>query len=344
MLQMKSELVSMMETGRVEDVRVAVQAAIELEHATMPPYLYALYSLGTSNPSIQRTLRGILQEEMLHMLLACNLLNAIGGRPKIHDPAFVPTYPTPLPGTVNSSLSVPLQPFSKWLCEHIFMVIEEPEFPLRFPVLALEGALPPSPTIGVFYARLKESLKPEFFTGNVSRQVTSPEFSMAEDQQQVVDLESAHRAIDVIVTQGEGTADAPFEEPGELAHYYQFAEIVNGRKLIPNPEATPSTPPSQRHIYGGAPITIATGILPLIDNPRSASYAIGTPERAKSDEFNRAYTRMLALLQTAFDGTPSDLQPAIDMMRDDLRPLARELVTLPLGNGRNAGPTFEFLI
>lgn len=50
------------------------------------------------------------------------------------------------------------------------------------------------------------------------------------------------------------------------------------------------------------------------------------------------------MLQTAFDGTPSDLELSINMMRDDLRPLAQDLVRLPLGNGRNAGPTFEFLI
>ena len=31
--------------GDIDGLRAALQAAIELEHATIPPYLYALYSI-----------------------------------------------------------------------------------------------------------------------------------------------------------------------------------------------------------------------------------------------------------------------------------------------------------
>src|ERR1019366_837314 len=125
MLYMKPELFALLGTNKIEDLRTVIQTAIELEHSTMPPYLFALYSLGNSNPTIYSTLREIAVEEMLHMLLACNLLNAVSGTPKINDPTFVPSYPTPLPGTVHGSLIVPLKPFSKAVAENVFMEIEE---------------------------------------------------------------------------------------------------------------------------------------------------------------------------------------------------------------------------
>src|SRR2546421_835393 len=58
--------------------------AVELEHATIPTYLYALYSLQPGgNLKIQSLVRSVVWEEMLHMSLACNVLNAIGGSPVI---------------------------------------------------------------------------------------------------------------------------------------------------------------------------------------------------------------------------------------------------------------------
>ena len=346
MLYMNPELFRLLDTGLVEDVRFVVQKAIELEHATMPPYLYALYSLGASNPAIRTILRSIVQEEMLHMLLACNLLNAIGGTPSIDTPAFVPTYPTHLPGTVNTGLVVPLKPFSKDLVETVFMEIEEPETPLNFPVMALNAVnLPPSRTIGQFYSRLKDRLQtlgPAVFTGDLARQVSTPEFDLAEASQKVTDLPSAITAIDYIVQQGEGTSESP-NLNGELAHYYKFAEIAKGRTLIANPNATPTTPPAERYIYGGDRITIGPGILPVIENPRSANYPAGSPARQASDTFNKLYTKILGLLQTSFNGTPADLPTAISSMRADLRPAARQVMSITLADGRRVGPTFEYL-
>src|ERR1700710_251982 len=78
----------------------ALQRAIELEHATLPTYLYSYYSLGTSNPAIQRLMLSIILEAMLHFALACNILNAIGGSPAIDKPNFIPRFPGKLPGGV----------------------------------------------------------------------------------------------------------------------------------------------------------------------------------------------------------------------------------------------------
>jgi hypothetical protein len=347
---MNQKWMNLLNTNKVEDVRTVVQAAIEVEHATMPPYLYAMYSLGATNPSINDTLRSIVIEEMLHMLLACNLLNAIGGTPRIDSPDFVINYPSPLPGSINSGFCVALKPFSRHVCETVFMQIEDPQHPINFHIQAeagLEAALTPSATIGEFYTKLKASLQPSFFTGTAANQANHYVFQniLSLADQHVTDLPSAIRALDVIMHQGEGTSDNPYEAPGALAHYYRFAELVNG-KLIPNPTATPASPPNKRYVYDGHPIAIAPGILPLVDNPRAANYTPGTPERNAVDACNKVYTKVLASLQRAFSGQPATLDDAVSLMQYDLGDSIRDVMALPDPNqpGKNCGPSFEYLV
>jgi hypothetical protein len=83
-----------------DDLRTALQNAIALEHSTIPPYLTALLTLSGTTDSVtyaQSEITEVILEEMVHMSLACNILNAIGGHPMIADARLVPTYPRPLP-------------------------------------------------------------------------------------------------------------------------------------------------------------------------------------------------------------------------------------------------------
>jgi rubrerythrin len=72
--------------GRIatlESLREHLQWAIELEHSTIPPYLCALYSLDSDrNPEAADVVSSVMVEEMLHLTLAANLRNAVGGRPR----------------------------------------------------------------------------------------------------------------------------------------------------------------------------------------------------------------------------------------------------------------------
>ena len=252
MILLKSEVAANLD-GTLKGVRCALQQAIELEHATLPTYLYALYSLkpGT-NERIARLVLSVIMEEMLHMALACNILNAVGGHPKINKADFIPTYPGPLPGGVESDLQVPLSPFSLSLIECVFMVIEEPEDPLRFPVkLAAEAQ--PQLTIGHFYERIKQAIvdlsKTEnIFTGDRSYQLTHgfPSSELIA----VYDVATASTAIDTIVEQGEGTHTSPLDPQHQPAHYYRYAEILYGKTLVPN-----TTPPPD-FAYAGEPIRV----------------------------------------------------------------------------------------
>ncbi len=81
-----------------DDLITYLKAALRLEHATIPPYLTALYSLhpGSNSPA-WHILRVVAVEEMLHLTLVANVMNAVGGVPNLTEPEFVPSYPTALP-------------------------------------------------------------------------------------------------------------------------------------------------------------------------------------------------------------------------------------------------------
>ena len=340
MIKLKPELFEALDTR--DGLMTALQQAIQLEHATIPAYLYSLYSIKPeSNMEIRELLLSVVTEEMLHMALACNVLNAIGGSPTIDRPQFVPQYPGPLPGSVETGLIVRLAPFSLDLVKNVFMVIEEPETPLHFPIAALAAA--PPQTIGQFYRAISQQIKERrssIFVGDLARQVTNAYWP--DELIKVTDVDSAARAIEIIVEQGEGTSMSPLNLEGEIAHYYRFAEIYNGKKLIPNPNAPSNAPDDQKYIYGGAPIPFdPNGVLPVIENPTASTYPAASQARYACDTFNYTYTSLLKTLHVTFNGSPDRLGNAIGLM-ESLKEQARSLMDIDLGNGKKAGPSFAY--
>ena len=61
------------------------------------------------------------------MLSACNILNAVGGAPRLDHEKFVPHYPGSSPGSVEGQLIVRLRLLSIDQVHDVFMEIEEPE-------------------------------------------------------------------------------------------------------------------------------------------------------------------------------------------------------------------------
>jgi rubrerythrin len=347
MLRLRPELFDDLES--LDGVRTGLQNAVRLEHATIPTYLYALFSLkpGT-NGEIAGLIESIVAEEMAHMALAANVLNAIGGSPSVDDPSLIPTFPGPLPGGVDADLTVHLEPFSKDLVENTFMVIEHPEHPLDFPTLEVEE--PPEETIGTFYTKISKAigeLGNSIFTGDPKRQVTKG-FSAVEVIP-VTDVASAQRAIEIIIEQGEGTSQSPLdpEDPGDLAHYYRFAEIANGHRLVPNPDAGPDTPPDQRYSYTGPVIPFdAGGVYPLPKDPKAANYPEGSLARNLCDTFNYTYTSLLKSLHTVFNGQPDTLPTAIGLMwslQEQFLEMARQPADPKNPHGPVIAPSFEYL-
>ena len=193
----------------IKHLRHDLQIALEVEHATIPPYLCALYSIRDgSNRAASEVIKSVVMEEMLHMVLVANLMNAVGARPRLDYPGFVPSYPSYLPGS-DRSFVVPLLKFSPEALE-VFMRIEKPEPPRERRHPEDEGYS----TIGEFYENIRRHLdelveahgEHRVFPKKYNRLQVTPEYYYggAGAIFPVTDLECAHYAIDEIVEQGEG--------------------------------------------------------------------------------------------------------------------------------------------
>lgn len=327
----------------VLNLRQHIQWAIEVEHATIPTYLCALYSIKEGhNQEIASLIRSIVVEEMLHMSLACNLLNAVGGSPSINHEQFVPTYPAPLPHS-DATFVVPLEKFSLELTENVFLKIECP------------SPEPPKPqtdnwtTIGQFYQGVEEILvglydiyHDDLFCGDPARQVTvQPHHTSLNLRDNPVDsswtgkgdlykisgLAEAKRAVREILDQGEGFNSEIYKDIykdgyGEASHYGKFSEIVNNHKAFPfDPN----------------------GVWPMGANPKMMNYPVGSKARKLCKRFNVAYSQILDRLHQAFNGTPAELDNVvIDMFTLKQKAVALMQVPVPRA-GFNAGPSFEYI-
>lgn len=193
-------------------VHKALQQAVELEHAKIPTYLYALYSLVPGkNDAIAAIIESVVVEEMLHMTLACNVLNAIGGSPEIDKPDFIPIFPGSLPGGVQSELTVQLAPLPMEQLSK-FLEIEEPEDPQVYKSLA--AADDQEVTIGMFYTAISEciaALGESIFVDPPHNQV-GPDLMF--EAVLVTDVATAQQTIEVITEQGEGTGSSLEEVVG----------------------------------------------------------------------------------------------------------------------------------
>ncbi|HEV2864309.1 MAG TPA: ferritin-like protein [Pyrinomonadaceae bacterium] len=332
-----------------EGVQGALQSAIELEHATIPPYLYALYSLDPSdkvggvptNNLISEIIQSVVVEEMLHMTLASNVLNAIGGSPNIDQPGFIPTYPGPLPGGVESELTVSLAPFSSDQLA-TFLTIESPENPL--PIAAALAADAPL-TIGQFYGQIITAIRAlgdGIFVKPPRNQVT-PEVMYGSVV--VTDVETAVRALTVIVEQGEGTSTSPEEVDGggdgddasfggEYAHYYRYMQIKRGKLLVPAPGKTPP------YAYAGNPVPVGN-VYPVPTNPTAAGYS--GAQALANNNFNYTYTSLLSSLHDFFNGeaTADQFYRALGLMMS-LKSQAVGMMSGDTVQGVNVGPSFEY--
>jgi len=318
-----------------------LQNAIELEHSTIPPYLTAMFSLRPGkNEEIARLIHSIVVEEMLHMTIAANILIAINGTPHINKRGFIPTYPGPLPMSIGGKdFTVGIEAFSIPLVQNTFMKIEEPEKPIPVQkVTTFAATVPDFATIGEFYEALKKKLV-EFgdkvFVVPPSQQVL--QWFDAKRLFPIVDVKTANHGIDIIVQEGEGTSADPFQSPGDPAHYYKFGEIAAGRKIVPKPGGG--------YVYGGDPVPFdAAGVYPMKPNPKLADFAPDTQARERAQEFDLAYSSLLNVLHTAFNGHPDRINAAIGLMYE-LKMVAVSLMQTPVGDGSafTAGPTFEYI-
>ena len=327
--------------GSPADALTQLQTAIGVEFGVLPPYLYALYSIrpGTNQPAVQR-IHAVVLQEMVHMCLACNILNALGGDPQLTPQA----YPGPLPGDIGphgASLTLHLLPFSKRAMQQA-MDIEEPEEVPNFPIVHADRrktAAPVAMTIGEFYEALDAYL------------ATLPDQAWTAGRNQIDDKKlfdgqvfavngyaDAHRAITEIVSEGEGSKNNPLDVLNELSHFYRFQEIHRDLVLSKS-GAHPG--------FQWGPSTVGVdwnAVYPAISDPGLHDFTAEpqTAQDAQAD-CNSAYVDLVKALQAAMTGSASTaLDEAVQAMFK-LKAAALHAFTVPLADARTvSGPAFLY--
>lgn len=332
----------------VESLRHHLQTAVELEHSTIPAYLTALYSIkDETNWESAAIIRSVVMEEMLHLILAANVLNAVGGHPSVNHARFVPEYPTYLPHSDKAFL-VHLEKLSTSSIG-TFLQIEQPKPPHARPEAH------DYQTIGQFYeaialALIDLSRDDDIFTGEVSHQVTPEQYYggggeiiVIEGPNRAIKLEKALAALREIVGQGEGVHHSIFDgdhvrfgQEVEPAHYFRFNQIQEGRYYTYTD--TPKSGPT------GAPLAVDwTAVYNMRTDPKMKDYPEGSELYQKAYQFNLAYTALLDNIHDALNGRPALLLEAVPRMYQ-LKYLATALMQMPLpGSDETAGPTFELI-
>ena len=221
--------------------------AAEIEHHLMCCYLYAAFSLKRADPvwtpaqqsavqSWRRSIMSVVFEEMTHLALVGNLVNALGAGPHMGRPAL-PVDAGPYP----AGFVIRLAPFCAATIEH-FKFLERPASealadaqvfqPARSYQRAVpEGRLSPGPrdydTVGALYEVLAASLQAcaaaqgeaALFIGDPGLQVDAS-LAPLPGVTAVTDLASALQAIQTIVTQGEGAGSEHAD-----SHFSRFTRI-----------------------------------------------------------------------------------------------------------------------
>lgn len=311
-------------------LKESLQAAIELEFATIPPYLCAMWTIKMPGSSpVAQSIKEIVYEEMFHFGMVCNMLTGIGGVPKINDPNHVPDYPGPLPGGVNPTLIVPLRGLSKPAVE-TFMAIEYPEDgPLAFLEMVQQYA-----TIGAFYSAIEEA-----FDNLQPALSADKQLAGFLGLKKLLTIQDVKTSIETIKRQGEGTAGSPDDGgPNDLAHYYRFGEIFYEKKFIKDPL-------TGQWGYTGAAIPYPD-VWDMAETPPGGYLPGEVPADVALllQQFDEGFTKMANQLQDAWEnGKQTSLVASAGTMRS-LRPIALNLVQKNIAPGKgNYGPCFRLV-
>lgn len=331
----------------VAQLRNHLHQAAAVELSTIPPYLYAAYSIQTAGysqwaPGLSafRAIRSVVIEEMLHLCLARNLLVAIGGGEQIrfYDEDFVTKYPSPMLHRVPE-LTLGLERCTQQLMRDVFMALE-------MPATADAPAQPDTyNTLGQFYAAIVDGFErlsgPKLWRDpHTDLQYDEAYWNQDGGGKPIVvsDLQSALGAITTIVEQGEGAAPgdedvaltpaSPQLGLDELSHYAKFARIAEGIDEIGETWPVPSNP--ERSQFEG-------------------------PVGSLAELFDAAYCYVLCMIDALYTKSsktrrPGEHSPRYGMERTFiaamgglLYPIGDLLVRQPGSKrGTNAAPAFGF--
>lgn len=367
-------------TTRRDLLHLLSQAA-ELEHSLTCQYLFTAFSLkqdtdpGPSDAQqekIQRWRKQIIDiavQEMLHLALASNLLTAIGGAPYLRRANF------PQAKTYTSlGLRFVLTPFNeetirRYICFELPEDFEPKEgeedwnqrcAEVKAGLLMMALAEPLLPkkleynTIGELYQLIRSGFEDveqvlqakgkTLFIGPPTAQATGiwPELTS------ITDVASAHKAIDLIIEQGEGTPTDQAEN-----HFRWFIKVLE--EYLAELNADPTFQPAWPVIENPLLDLQHTHTLPTQpeEDPQIPHANVITEPLSHDvmEIFGALYEVMLQILSRFFAHSGEDdeqlyiLKSAfLNLMEYALSPLGTAITRLPAGPqypGKNAGPSFE---
>jgi hypothetical protein len=354
-----------------------LRRAILVEHSTIPPYLTALYSIkdGTNIESVN-IIRGVLVEEMLHMILAANVLNAVGGEPSVNEPRFIPSYPLDLTDVLQPNTDDEDSKVLKYLAERAESDDDEADDDghskdvriniLKFSkkaidtFIAIETPEPKGPgtggpitTIGQFYTliihgmeKLEEEAQREgktIFTDDparLARQI-GPEhyYGSGGGAFMVTNLDRARAALGEIICQGEGFKEICYDQSVDLGEYEELGHYFRFMQIKKGHYYAEGDKPGDDPT--GPPLKVDWGaVYNMKPNPKLKDFKGDPGLVALGRSFNETYLQLLDQIQRAFTGEPEALQDAVVTMFD-LKYTAGGLLRVPLGDGSQmAGPVF----
>ncbi|MEA5470609.1 ferritin-like protein [Spirulina sp. 06S082] len=347
----------------IDDLRYYLIQGMAIEHATLPPYLTALYSLKPgANLDAFHIIRAVAVEEMLHLTLAANVFNAVGGNIQgtLTADNFIPTYPTKLP-TGETDFEVNVSKFSPETVQTFLKIERSKEVPEDAPLvlprkhswLRILGLDPTQGfySIGLFYAEvirgmqeLHREMGDALFCGDPNKQIT-PEYyyNGAGEVIPVTDIRSAIRALKVIQEQGEGSRiGAIYDAERELSHYYRFQQLELGQYYVVD-KNNPLESDEPDRPTGGTFTVDWDAVYPVLENAKLEDYPQGTEVYTHAQEFQQAYSQFLAQLEFSFNGHPDKLLPAVGGMFR-LKELANSLIRNPIPgrqDGCHAAPIYR---
>ena len=341
-----------------EQLLYTLTEAAEIEHNLMCCYLYAAWSLKTepdddvdaaTRAEIVKWSRAIIDiaiDEMTHLALVANLMNAVGGVAHFGRPNF------PIaPGMLPAGLVVRLAPFNRDTLQH-FIYLERPEGSAEPDAagfvcvqtyergqhgLRLTPAAQDYLTVGHLYRSVEAGLKAlverhgeaAVFCGDPALQV-GPDTVTLDGLIAITDLQTACQALETIVEQGEGAS-----AHSDTCHFARFVAIRDA--LDARPDLKPAHPAATNPVMRHPPF------------PEGRVWVSREDARGVIDLGNAAYNHMLRCLSQGFAATdPAEkklmVNTAIDLMMAVV-PLGQELARMKANDEDdcNAGLSFATL-
>ena len=343
MIRLKETVVQTINNAKsLEDLHKMLQLAVELEHAAIPTYLTAVFSLKPGkNKEIRDVIFSVVMEEMMHMSISSNILNALGGHPEMNRPNFIPKFPGPLPMGVGDRLKVSLEKYSPDLVKNVFMEIEEPEHPIDLMPVSDHEEDEGFNTIGQFYMAIKNminTLADDQLPGDPKKQFTSKHFSK-NLLFPILSKRDALEAIDIIIDQGEGSSKSPMDAEGDPSHYYRFEELIAGKTLVKDPSS------ELGYSFSGDPIPFdEDGVYNIFPNTKIDMLPDNSEEVILATQFAITYSELLDEMESVFNGRQDYFDKTLKRMHE-LSSLAAQLCSkdFPGKPGWKIGPTFEYI-